>query len=117
VSIQNNNFPVDTQNIDYYSARMAGPQRKPDQTAISVSMSKTLLEQLDARAEALGLNRSQYLVHLARQDLASKGALILQEHPTKYEISSDRKAEIAGEALNVAKQGLTKTKGKTSPAK
>ena len=60
---------------------MSGPQRKPDQTAISVSMSKALLEQLDARAAALGLNRSQYLTQLARRDVAEKGSLTLHESP------------------------------------
>lgn len=60
---------------------MSGPQRKPTQTAISVSMSKELLAQLDARAGLLGLNRSQYLSQLARQDLIEGGTLELREQP------------------------------------
>ena len=58
---------------------MSGPQRKPDQTAISVSMSKEMLAQMDARAKALGLNRSQYIAQLARADLLAKGALVIQD--------------------------------------
>ena len=60
---------------------MSGPQRKPDQTAISVSMSRELLSQIDARAARLGLNRSTYLASLVRNDLVEKGALVLQEKP------------------------------------
>lgn len=51
--------------------------RSPGKTAISVSMTVELLEKLDARAESLGLNRSQYLAQLARADLVSGGALTL----------------------------------------
>lgn len=53
--------------------------RSPGKTAISVSMSVELLTQLDERAAALGLNRSQYLSQLARADLATGGALTIQE--------------------------------------
>lgn len=94
---------------------MSGPQRKPDQTAISVSMSKSLLAQLDERAHALGLNRSQYLSQLARADLRSRRELTLSEEPAEYRVSSERKAEIGAEALAVAK-GASKKKG-TSPPK
>lgn len=63
---------------------MSGPQRAPDQTGISVSMAKSLLSQIDARAAKLGLTRSQYFAHLARNDLAEGGGLMIQEetsHP------------------------------------
>lgn len=53
--------------------------RSPDQTAISVSMSASLLKDIDARAQSLGLNRSQYLSQLARSDLMSGGDLILRD--------------------------------------
>jgi hypothetical protein len=58
---------------------MTTHSRGENQTAISVSMTRDLLELVDTRAKALGLNRSQYLAQLARQDIAAKGAIILQE--------------------------------------
>jgi len=58
---------------------MTTHSRGEDQTAISVSMKRSLLSQVDSRARALGLNRSQYLAQLARQDIAAKGALVLKE--------------------------------------
>jgi len=58
---------------------MSGPQRAPDQTAISVSIGKELLGKIDARAEALGLSRSQYLANLARTDVVRGGDMILKE--------------------------------------
>lgn len=58
---------------------MTTHSRGEDQTAISVSMKRSLLTQVDARAAALGLNRSQYLAQLARQDIAAKGVLVLKE--------------------------------------
>ena len=63
---------------------MSGPQRKPDQTAISISMSKGLLEKIDQRATALGLTRSQYVGQLARTDVIAGGALTLHETPISY---------------------------------
>jgi hypothetical protein len=62
---------------------MSGPQRAPDQTGISVSMAKSLLEQIDARAKKLGLTRSQYFTHLARNDLQTGGSLIISETGAK----------------------------------
>lgn len=53
--------------------------RSEDQTGISISMSQKLLEDIDSRAAALGLNRSQYLSQLARADIASGGSLTLHE--------------------------------------
>jgi metal-responsive CopG/Arc/MetJ family transcriptional regulator len=72
--------------------RMSGPQRKPDQTAISVSMSKSLLAQIDERATALGITRSQYLTQLARADVLVGGELVLRESSTKHKASSDQAA-------------------------
>ena len=43
-----------------------------------------LVLQLDQRATALGLNRSQYLAQLARADLASGGDMLLRETPVSY---------------------------------
>lgn len=55
--------------------------RSKDITAISVSIPVSLLERVDARARALGLNRSQYLAQLARSDIAERGAMTLREEP------------------------------------
>ena len=51
--------------------------RSPDQTAISVSLSKSLLADIDARAKALGLSRSQYLAQIARTDIDQGGPLTI----------------------------------------
>lgn len=55
--------------------------RSPGQTAISVSIPQSLLDQVDERASALGLSRSQYLAQLARADLMERGDLTLREQP------------------------------------
>jgi hypothetical protein len=67
---------------------MAGPQRKPNQTAISVSISVEQLARIDARAAFLGLNRSQYLIQLARKDVSTGGDLILRDAPPISPIDS-----------------------------
>jgi metal-responsive CopG/Arc/MetJ family transcriptional regulator len=65
---------------------MSTKQRSAEQTAISLSLPKQLLTQIDDRAAALGLNRSQYLSVLARNDLAKRPALRLVEtYPTSPE--------------------------------
>ncbi len=63
------------------------PKRAPGQTGISVSIGEELLAQVDARASALGLNRSQYFAFLARQDLMNRQPLALQEMPSGYAAS------------------------------
>ncbi len=55
--------------------------RSDNVTAISVSMTQDLLVEVDERAKALGLNRSQYLAQLARADLRERGELTLREAP------------------------------------
>ncbi len=42
----------------------------PDLTNISLTFPPDLLASIDERARALDMNRSQYLRHLARNDLA-----------------------------------------------
>ena len=69
---------------------MSGPQRKPDQTAISVSMSKDLVNKIDERAASLGLTRSLYLAQLARADVIGQGQLTLQETPVSYKIKKPK---------------------------
>ena len=76
---------------------MSGPQRAPDQTAISVSIGKELLTRIDVRAQALGLSRSQYLAQLARNDVARGGDLVLKDAP-----NSTQAAQQTAEAQIVA---------------
>ena len=61
---------------------MTTHSRGLDRTAISVSMTKEMVAEIDVRAKALGLNRSQYLVLLAKSDLSEGGALMLKEEGT-----------------------------------
>jgi len=60
---------------------MPEPIRNPANTVISVSMSRALLNEIDARAANLGLSRSQYLCQLAREDLIARGDMTLREKP------------------------------------
>jgi hypothetical protein len=62
---------------------MTSKKRSKGQTAVSFSVEKTLLAQIDERAASFGLSRSTYLASLARADLAKKGELILPEQPPK----------------------------------
>ena len=64
---------------------MAVKKRSRGQTAVSFSVEKALLAQIDERAARVGLSRSTYLAALARADLAKKGELVLSEQtpPTK----------------------------------
>jgi metal-responsive CopG/Arc/MetJ family transcriptional regulator len=58
--------------------------RSPGNTACSISLPVGLLREIDERAAALGLSRSQYLSHLARADIERRGNLVLAEKPTPY---------------------------------
>ena len=73
---------------------MSGPQRAPDQTAISVSIGKELLARIDVRATALGLSRSQYLAQLARNDVATGGDLVLKDAPNSSTPLQQAEAQI-----------------------
>jgi hypothetical protein len=69
------------------------PERSSASSAISISLPTELLEQIDKRADALGLARSQYLALLASNDLRVLGPLIINgkmAHQTQ-------KAELAPE--------------------
>lgn len=61
-------------------------QRSPGNTAVSISLPAALLADIDRRADALGLTRSQYLCHLARRDVESRGNLVITEHSISYKI-------------------------------
>lgn len=71
-------------------------KRSPDQTAISVSLPVELLSDIDERAKSLGLNRSQYLAQLAKQDLAMGGDFKIFTKPT---VSSNQAPKEDGSAL------------------
>ena len=58
---------------------MTTKPRSPGKTAISVSMTQALLDQVDERASSLNLTRSQYIAQLARADVAAGGDLTLRE--------------------------------------
>lgn len=58
---------------------MAEKKRSETQTAVSFSVEKALLAEIDKRAESFGLSRSTYLALLARNDLTKKGELVLPE--------------------------------------
>jgi len=46
---------------------------KYSQTAVTISLPKGLLRQIDARADRLNIPRSQYLALLARRDILIGG--------------------------------------------
>lgn len=89
--------------------------RSPGQTAISISLPESLVAQVEERAQALGLSRSQYLVQLARADLKERGALTLHETPNST--PDVRTAEAA--AVAAVKQEVLsyKKSSKKKPAK
>lgn len=50
---------------------------KYSQTAVTISLPKSLLRQIDARADRLNIPRSQYLALIARRDIRIGGSLTL----------------------------------------
>lgn len=79
---------------------MVTKPRSPGNTAISFSISAELLAQIDARAAALGLNRSSYLASLARADLAQGGPLTIRETTTPANSSTDYSKVDAAQAAS-----------------
>lgn len=67
---------------------MVQKKRSEGQTAVSLSIEKDLLADIDNRAASLGLSRSLYLATLARQDIKHGGELIIPaprpEHSPSY---------------------------------
>ncbi len=55
--------------------------RSDSQTAISVSLSKSLLTEIDERARELGLSRSQFLAQVARINIERGGPLTILPAP------------------------------------
>lgn len=87
--------------------------RSPGQTAISISLPESLVAQVEERAQALGLSRSQYLVQLARADLKERGALTLHETPNST--PDVQKAE--AETVRIAQQHHSVSYGKPARKK
>ncbi len=69
-------------------------ERGEGQTAISVSLPAELLEEIDRRADSLGLARSQYIALLADKDLRELGPLLI--HGDQARIT--RQVELTPEA-------------------
>ena len=84
---------------------MTDPIRNPANTVISVSMSRATLAEIDQRAQALGMSRSQYLCQLARVDVAKGGDLTLREST----ITAAEQATNDTAAANAVKVSYLKT--------
>ena len=76
--------------------------RSSDQTAVSISLPRAILAQIDERARDLGIGRSRYLVWLAQHDLIKGGELAIplrqnlpQRAPTEPPLPPDNPAELA----------------------
>lgn len=63
---------------------MPKKEPNPEITTVSISMTHRLNADIDDRAAALGLNRSQYLQRLAVADLLKRGVLEVGEMPPEY---------------------------------
>ena len=75
-------------------------ERSPEQTAISVSLTKEQLVQIDARADSLNLPRSRYLVLVAQHDIARGGPLTIV---TQEETQTSTPVEFTPAALDFLK--------------
>jgi hypothetical protein len=56
-------------------------ERSADQTVVSISLPRDLLEKIDARAESLHMPRSRYLALLAKTDIDRGGAMVIDPGP------------------------------------
>jgi metal-responsive CopG/Arc/MetJ family transcriptional regulator len=61
-------------------------------------MPKALLEECQKRADALGMNRSAYIVQLLRRDLAQRADLVIAEE-ADHEAVNSATSDIVEEAL------------------
>lgn len=70
-------------------------------------MRRRLLSEIDARAESLGINRSQYFAALARNDIASGGNIVLHNSDSPANPTAQRTngAETSGPIKLPAKLG------------
>ena len=95
---------------------MIQKRRSPGQTAIGISLPRALLEAIDQRATALGLNRSQYLAALARRDIDERGDLTLREslsHSGTKPASSGSKEDSGRKVFEIVK-GMNRKAGASS---
>jgi hypothetical protein len=78
-------------------------QRSPEQTAISVSITKEHLERVDARASSLGLSRSRYITVVTQQDINKGGPLIIAAQDAAAPVVP---VELTTEALDFLKVAI-----------
>jgi hypothetical protein len=69
--------------------------RSPGQAAVSVSLEKVLLAEIDQRAKALGISRSAYFAQLARADIAERAPLVITERNIPTSSHPARKQRVA----------------------
>jgi hypothetical protein len=95
---------------------MTTHKRSEGQTAVSVSIPKDLLAEVDKRASALRLNRSQYLVQLAVDDLRERGEMVIREMPPaeKPPVSSAPGHPISAAVVGSSVVKYSKKRRKTS---
>ena len=59
--------------------------------AAAVSMEEALADRAKERAKALGFSTfSAYVVQLIREDLVSRGSLVMREEPVQYQAQSKK---------------------------
>lgn len=62
--------------------------------AAAVSMEEALAERAKERAKALGFSTfSAYVVKLIRDDLVSRGELVMREDPVQYQVTPKKQAK------------------------
>ena len=74
-------------------------ERSKGKTAVSISLTQDLLDQIDARAEDLELPRSRYLAAIAQIDIARGG-------PITISTQNDSRPELTPEALEFLKYAV-----------
>ena len=74
--------------------------RSKGQTSICISLTKAQLAEIDARAAALNLNRSQYLALVARKDIMRGGPLLI---PDPDAAKPPRQIDLTAEAIEFLK--------------
>jgi len=77
--------------------------RSPEQTAISVSITREHLERVDARASSLGLSRSRYIAVATLQDINKGGPLIIAAQDATTPVVP---VELTPEALDFLKVAI-----------
>jgi hypothetical protein len=75
-------------------------ERSKGQTSICISISKTQLAEIDARAAALNLNRSQYLALVARKDIMRGGPILI---PSPDAAKPPRQIDLTAEGIEFLK--------------